>query len=137
MVTNSRDCRDSLSERFNQIIHGGVPVSRGQWREVKPEFQELQDRDGFVFRVVNLTAARQWRDDDRGNANTGAPTVGPHGRRNVIPAAAILIVCHDDRARIPDVAVSYGVDDIGNVLLACHNIGVARMFIVDAGKFNK
>src|SRR5262249_24594511 len=46
-------------------------------------------------------------------------------------------VGHNDRALVPDIAVPYGVDDIGDVLLASDNVGVTGMFVVDSGKLDK
>src|SRR5437763_935851 len=97
--------RDSFNERVDEIIHSRISVARRQRREMKPGFQKLQGRDGFVFGVINMTSARQRRDDDRRNANTGAPTICSHGRRDVVPAAAVLIVCDDNRACVPDIAM--------------------------------
>jgi hypothetical protein len=39
-------------------------------------------------------------------------------RRNVIPAAAILIVRNDNRPGVPDIAVLHSADDICDMLLA-------------------
>src|SRR6266404_1071796 len=137
MASNSGGFRDSLNECLDEIIHVRISVARRQWREMKSGFQKLQDRDGFEFRVINITAACQRRDDDRGNANTGAPTIASHGRRDVVPAAAVLIVRDDNRAFVPDIAVLHSVDDIRDMLLPSHYVGVPGMFVVDPRKLDK
>src|SRR6266536_848550 len=94
--------RDSLGERVNQIVHGRIGVAGRQWRKIKAGFQELQDGDSFVLPVVDLTSARQRRDDDSGNTNTRAPAVASPRGRNVIPAATIFVVRNNDCTSVPN-----------------------------------
>ena len=65
------------------------------------------------------------------------PSIAANRWRNMVPAAAVLIIGHNDRARVPNIAVPHGVDDIGYMLLASHDVGVAGMLIVDPGKFDE
>src|SRR5262249_38120875 len=112
-------------------------ITRGEWREIKPEFKQPQNGNGFVFPMINITFARQRRNDDSRDSSTSAPTVASHGRRNVVPTTAILIVRYDDRASVPDVAVLHSAHDIRDVLLPSDDVGIARMFVVYSRKLDK
>src|SRR5439155_8206960 len=102
--------RDLLGERVNQIVNRGISIARRQWRKIKPGFQELQNGDGFVLPVVDLTLARQRRDDDSRNTNASTPAVASHRRRNVIPAATVFIISNNDCASVPNIAVLHSPD---------------------------
>src|SRR5947208_13286157 len=79
--------RVSLRKGVNQIVHGRIGIARGKWREMKPEFEQLQNRNGFVFSVIDITVACQWRDDNSPAATPRPPTVAPHTARHVVPPA--------------------------------------------------
>src|SRR5439155_27217298 len=68
------------------------------------------DLDGFVLPVVDLTLARQRRDDDSRNTNASTPAVASHRRRNVIPAATVFIISNNDCASVPNIAVLHSPD---------------------------
>src|SRR5262249_10771757 len=88
---------DSLRERVDEIVRSRIGVACRQWLEIEPGFQQLQDRDGFVFPVVNNALSRQRRDNDSRNPDACAPAIAANRWRNVVPAAAVLIIGHDDR----------------------------------------
>src|SRR5438132_6752654 len=129
--------RVSLRKGANQIVHSRIGIARCKWREVKPEFERLQNRNGFVFSVIDITVACQWRDDNSRDTNTCATTVVSHRRRNMVPAAAILIVRKNNRARVPDIAVLNSPHNICDVLLSSDDIGIAGMLIIDTGEFDE
>ena len=129
--------RVSLRKGVNQIVHGRIGIARCKWREMKPEFEQLQNRNGFVFSVIDITVACQWRDDNSRDPKTCAPTVVSHRRRNMVSAAAILIVRNNNRARVPDIAVLHSPHNICDVLLSSDDIGIAGMLIIDTGEFDE
>ena len=55
----------------------------------------------------------------------------------MVPAAAILIVRDDNRARVPDIAVLHSPHNICDVLLSSDDIGIAGMLIIDTGEFDE
>ena len=95
----------SLRKGVNQIVHGRIGIARCKWREIESEFEQLQNRNGFVFSVIDITVACQWRDDNSRDTNTCAPTVVSHRRRNVMRMAAAGTIV---------VVFEYEVDREGN-----------------------
>src|SRR5262249_60219259 len=91
---------DSLGERVDEIVHSRIGVACRQWLEIEPGFQQLQDRDGFVFPVVNNALSRQRRDNDSRNPDACAPAIAANPWRNGVPAATLLSVGQAERARV-------------------------------------
>src|SRR6266545_5877563 len=59
------------------------------------------------------------------------------GRGDVIPKPAILVVGDNDRGIGPGRALLDGLDQIGHVLLAARQVGIAGVFVVGAGRLDK
>ena len=55
----------------------------------------------------------------------------------MVPAAAVLVVQDDDRRVRPQRAVLHGMHDVGGVLLAGQNGGIARMLVELAGELDE
>src|SRR5215469_8867005 len=104
---------DSLGERIDEIVHSRIGVACRQWLEIEPCFQQLQDRDSFVLPVVNNAFSRQRRDDDGRNPNARAPAVAVNRWRNMVPAAAVLIIGHNYCASVRGPAGSTLFPDTG------------------------
>src|SRR5437899_11396802 len=49
--------RVSLRKGVNQIVHDSVGIARGRWPEMKPEFEELQNSNGFVLSMIDSGGA--------------------------------------------------------------------------------
>src|SRR6266403_4429715 len=65
-------------------------------------FNQFQDRDGLIFRIVDAAMFSERRDYDCGNAHTDTPAVRSHRRNDMIPTPAVFIVSDDDyRTRHP------------------------------------
>lgn len=126
-----------LGKRVDQIVYGRIGVARRKGRKIKPEFQQLQNRDGLVLPVVDVTTTGKRRDDDSRNAGTGAPTVASDRRRNVVPPTTILIVRHNDRALVPHIAVLHSADDVCDMLLPSDYVRITGMFVVDSRKLDE
>src|SRR5438876_11032168 len=80
--------RVSLRKGANQIVHSRIGIARCKWREVKPEFEQLQNRNGLVFSVIDITVACQLRDDNSRDPKTCATNVVSDTRRKLSAAAA-------------------------------------------------
>src|SRR5262249_22172987 len=106
-------------------------------RKAKPALDEFEYRHGLVLVVVDNSLPDEGRDDDGGNADANSPTVRTHRRDDVGPTAAVLVLRHDDDAGFPDLAVLHGLDQVGDVLLAGDDIGVARVLVVLADRLDE
>ena len=65
----------------------------------------------------------------------GAPLVRRRG--DVVPAAAVLVVGDDDGGVLPVGAVLHGLHQVGDVLLALLEVGVARVLVVRAERLDE
>ena len=78
---------------------------------------------------------------ERANHNRRyARTVAPnalHRRRNVVPAAAVLVVSNDDQRVVPVLALLHCIHNLRHVLLSLEEVGIARMFIVRTERLDK
>src|SRR5262249_12369964 len=109
----------------------------GQRRKPKPRFDQTQDRDGLVLRMIDETLLCELGYNDGWNARAWAPFV-TRRRRNVVPPAAILIVRHDDHGTLPNLSVRLnGSDDLGDMVLPANLVGVAGMLIVGPKRFDE
>src|SRR5256886_17274524 len=52
----------SLRKGVNQIVHGRIGIARCKRREVKPEFEQPQNRNGFVLSFLDINVSWLWRD---------------------------------------------------------------------------
>src|SRR5215468_9386377 len=87
--------------------------------------------------MVNEALLGIGRDDDQWDAAAVAPDAIVVRRRNVVPAAAVLVVSDKDGCMGPIGAVLDGVDDVGHVLLASEQVGVAGVLVVWAERLDK
>ena len=104
--------------------------------EVPALLDELQDGRRVVLGVVDEALLGERRDDDRRHARARAPLVD-HRRRDVVPAAAVLVVGDDDGGVVPVRAVLDRADQIGDVLLAVEQGGVAGVLVVGAERLDE
>src|SRR5262249_46895548 len=78
-----------------------------------------------------------WRDHNAGDAGAVAPDAVGVRRADVVPAAAVLIVGDDDGSVGPVGTVLHGVDNVGDMLLASQQVGVAGVLVVRAERFDE
>ena len=81
--------------------------------------------------------ASEWRDNNSRHSHPNTPTIGPNGRRDVIPASAILVVGDDNGAIFPGLAVLHGLHQIGDVLLPGHFHGITGMLVVESSRLDE
>src|SRR5689334_3092092 len=112
-------------------VESGREVARPRpyaWQRFQFEAarDEFRDRRRIVRRVIDVAPARERRDDDRGDPGAGTPAVAL-GRRDMVPEAAVFIVGHDDSHPAPLRTATEMIQQIGNVQVAAHDVGVARV----------
>src|SRR5579884_4347985 len=76
------------------------------------------------------------RDDDRRDTGPGPPLVDARGR-DMIPAAAVLVVGDDDRGRVPIRRAAHGVDQLLDVVLSGDQRRVVGVIVLDADRFDE
>ena len=89
---------------------------------------EAQDRRRVHRGVVDEAAARIGRDDDGGDTRARSPAVAL-GRRHMVPQAAIFVIGHDDKHMRPLRALLQMRDHVGDMSIACLDVGIAGMLI--------
>src|SRR5207249_2028233 len=94
------------------------------WLEIEAARDELDDGSRIVGRVIDVAALGERRNDDCRDACAWAPAI-TCGRRNVVPEAAIFVVGHDDNHILPLRAPAQALEQLGNVSVAAHQIGIA------------
>ena len=87
--------------------------------------------------VIHKTSLGKRADHDCGDARTVPPNAVLGRRRNVIPSATMLIVGHDDEAVVPVLAVLDSLDNVGDMLLALQQVGIAWVLVVGAKRLDE
>src|SRR5262245_50326828 len=72
-----------------------------------------------------------------GTRNADAPLIITYRRNNVVPTASVLIIRNNDDAVFPDRTVLHSRDEVGDMLLACDDIGVAGVLVVLADRLHE
>src|SRR5208337_794476 len=87
--------------------------------------------------VVDVTLLGHGRDHDGRDAGAVTPAGVGVGRSDMVPAAAVLVVGDDDRGVRPVGAALDGMHDVGDVLLARQQVGVAGVLVVLANRLDE
>src|SRR6266545_2639913 len=114
-------------EGVQQVVRGSVSTT--QRRQLPAGFDELQDRSGFIGRVIDEAAFGIGRNNDSRNANPWTPAIAPRWR-HVIPAPAGFVVRDDDHAVLPNGTVLHRLDQICHVLLTSQQVRITHVFVV-------
>ena len=81
MAAGCTHCRvdAAITQRVREIVDLRILIARRQRSEVEAPLDQLQDRDGFIFGMVDAALLSKWGDDDCGNAHANSPAVTAHG----------------------------------------------------------
>src|SRR6266545_529175 len=128
------------SRDLAEIEGVGEPSGRGiaspQRRQSPALLDQLEDRGAVVLRMIDKALLGVGRDDQGRHARARPPAVA-RGRGDVIPEPAILVIGDDDRGIGPGRALLHRLHQIGHVLLAARQVGIAGVFVVGAGRLDK
>src|SRR5690242_15528356 len=78
----------------------GRRITIAERRESPTVLDQRQNRRCVIAVVIDKVTFGERRDNERRHPDTRAPTID-HGRGHVIPKAAMLVVCDDDRGGRP------------------------------------
>src|SRR5512132_4069448 len=131
MIAGDCRCHEHKARRQSpQHVAQGrhLAVGVGQWREVEPLLDRLEDRAEVVGGVIDEAALDREADGDQRDARPRSPTVADR-RRDVVPVAAVLVVGDNDQHVAIERAPLQALDQLAEMSVAIGDVGVTGMQI--------